>query len=343
MWRAKRGSLGWSEGSCEHVLLTSGKKAPCHFAVSAHAQVLPVSDIQSRSLDRDYDDFVKDPYLPPLTQEWDPSLPQTGRQYLRQVRREAAQNFIPARPRITKRRVEPSDYVPHALEDSGESEDGGVHAKDGRWEKFFAAEKAAQGYALSAGGEKPTETPTARHESQEHTHRQEEHAGVVRGAGAAKTQESTGSKHTHRRVRNRAHAGECMHVVPACARGVASAHMLVCSSLVFRVSQSACKVLRALNRTPKPGTRNPDTPGTRNPLHPEPRRTCTGVPLYEDIVGDGVSVVRLHSNHCVASRTPYNLHPTYLHPLHPIPYTLHPAPCTLHPTPNTLHPTPYTL
>ena len=45
-------------------------------------------------------DFAEDPHLPPLRREWDRDLPQTGRQYLRQVRREAAQNYIPARPLI---------------------------------------------------------------------------------------------------------------------------------------------------------------------------------------------------------------------------------------------------
>jgi hypothetical protein len=81
-------------------------------------QVLPVSDIASRSLDRDYKEFVEDQYLPPLTREWAGDLPRTGRQYLRHVRREAALNYMPVRPLVTKRIIDPRDYVPAALADS---------------------------------------------------------------------------------------------------------------------------------------------------------------------------------------------------------------------------------
>jgi hypothetical protein len=81
-------------------------------------QVLPVSDIASRSLDRDFKEFVEDQYLPPLTREWAGGLPRTGRQYLRHVRREAALNYMPVRPLVTKRIIDPRDYVPAALADS---------------------------------------------------------------------------------------------------------------------------------------------------------------------------------------------------------------------------------
>ena len=81
-------------------------------------QVLPVSDIASCSLDRDFKEFVGDQYLPPLTREWAGDLPRTGRQYLRHVRREAALNYMPVRPLVTKRIIDSRDYVPAALADS---------------------------------------------------------------------------------------------------------------------------------------------------------------------------------------------------------------------------------
>ena len=58
-------------------------------------QALPVSDVESRSLDRDFREAADDPHLPPLVHEWNDALPLTGRQYLRRVRRETAQNYIP--------------------------------------------------------------------------------------------------------------------------------------------------------------------------------------------------------------------------------------------------------
>lgn len=81
-------------------------------------QVLPVSDIASRSLDRDVKEFMEDQFLPPLTREWAEDLPRTGRQYLRHVRRQAALNYMPVRPLVTKRKIDPRDYVPAALADS---------------------------------------------------------------------------------------------------------------------------------------------------------------------------------------------------------------------------------
>lgn len=50
-------------------------------------KVLPVSDIGSHSFARDLKDFMEDPHLPALANEWGANLPLTGRQYLRQVRR----------------------------------------------------------------------------------------------------------------------------------------------------------------------------------------------------------------------------------------------------------------
>jgi hypothetical protein len=94
-------------------------------------------------------DIAEDPHLPPLRREWARDLPQTGRQYLRQVRREAAQNYIPARPLITKQWVQPSDYIPVELRDSaGDSEEAPLQAgsgsRDALWEGAAARPQAGR-------------------------------------------------------------------------------------------------------------------------------------------------------------------------------------------------------
>ena len=97
-------------------------------------------------------DFAEDPHLPPLRREWDRDLPQTGRQYLRQVRREAAQNYIPARPLITKQWVQPSDYIPVELRDSaGDSEEVPSQAGSGRRDAPPRARAGAAGDARARG------------------------------------------------------------------------------------------------------------------------------------------------------------------------------------------------
>lgn len=78
---------GGSDESLQTVSDVAGLVSTIFFSSSGGAdndmdlpQVLPVSDIASRSLDRDYLDFMQDPYMPPLIGEWDSDLPLTGRQ-----------------------------------------------------------------------------------------------------------------------------------------------------------------------------------------------------------------------------------------------------------------------
>ena len=115
----------WSAGVTSQVSDVTGMVSTIFFSSSEGSnddmdlpQVLPVSDIASRSLDRDYQEFTQDQHLPPLTREWAGDLPRTGRQYLRHVRRDAALNYMPVRPLVTKRIIDPRDYVPAALADA---------------------------------------------------------------------------------------------------------------------------------------------------------------------------------------------------------------------------------
>ena len=90
------------DGSLESVSDITGMVSTIFFSSSGALdddmvlpQALPVSDVESRSLDRDFREAANDPHLPPLVHEWNDTLPRTGRQYLRRVRRETAQNYIP--------------------------------------------------------------------------------------------------------------------------------------------------------------------------------------------------------------------------------------------------------
>ena len=90
------------DGSLESVSDITGMVSTIFFSSSGALdddmvlpQALPVSDVESRSLDRDFREAADDPHLPPLVHEWNDALPLTGRQYLRRVRRETAQNYIP--------------------------------------------------------------------------------------------------------------------------------------------------------------------------------------------------------------------------------------------------------
>lgn len=90
------------DGSLESVSDITGMVSTIFFSSSGALdddmvlpQALPVSDVESRSLDRDFREAANDPHLPPLVHEWNDALPLTGRQYLRRVRRETAQNYIP--------------------------------------------------------------------------------------------------------------------------------------------------------------------------------------------------------------------------------------------------------
>ena len=155
-WMAanRRQPAGLGDSSIETVSEVTGMVSTIFFSSSGGAdddmelpQVFPVSDIASQSLDRDCHEFAADPNLPPLQREWDPALPQTGRQYLRHVRREAAQNYIPARPLITKQLVDPRDYIPVELRDSsGDSEEAGTQPASRRGD-----ERAEAAAVLEAG------------------------------------------------------------------------------------------------------------------------------------------------------------------------------------------------
>jgi hypothetical protein len=166
-WMAanRRQPAGLGDSSIETVSEITGMVSTIFFSSSGGAdddmelpQVFPVSDIASQSLDRDCHEFTADPNLPPLRREWDPALPQTGRQYLRHVRREAAQNYIPARPLITKQLVDPRDYIPVELRDSfGDSEETGAQPASRRGDERAAVLEAGRAdmEASGAGKMKP--------------------------------------------------------------------------------------------------------------------------------------------------------------------------------------------
>lgn len=78
-------------------------------------QALPVSDIESKSIDRDFLGMAQDPNLPPLR---DDAVPRTkaltGRQFLRMVRRETAAMNLTSEPAVKEVWLAPATPLPFA-------------------------------------------------------------------------------------------------------------------------------------------------------------------------------------------------------------------------------------